>query len=37
VLNGIRTLTRHAEIRIDPKEKGRLLPSGRRAEQTAAA
>ena len=37
VLNGIRTLTRHAEIRIDPKEKSRLLPSGRRAEQTPAA
>jgi hypothetical protein len=37
VLNGIRTLTRHAEIRIDPKEKSRLLPSGRRAERTAAA
>ena len=36
VLNGIRTLTRHAEIRIDPKQKNRLLPSGRRAEQTAA-
>ena len=36
VLNGIRTLTRHAEIRIDPKEKSRLLPSGRRAEQTPA-
>ena len=37
VLNGIRTLTRHAAIRIDPKEKSRLLPSGRRAEQTPAA
>ena len=37
VLNGIRTLTRHAEIRIDPKEKSCLLPSGRRAEQTPAA
>jgi hypothetical protein len=37
VLNGIRTLTRHAEIRIDPKEKSRLLPSKGRAEQTAAA
>ena len=37
VLNGIRTLMRHAEIRIDPKEKSRLLPSGRRAEQTPAA
>ena len=37
VLNGIRTLTRHAEIRIDPKEKSRLLPSKLRAEQTAAA
>jgi hypothetical protein len=37
VLNGIRTLTRHAEIRIDPKQKNRLLPSGRRPEQTAAA
>jgi hypothetical protein len=36
VLNGIRTLTRHAEIRIDPKEKSRLLPSERRAGQTAA-
>jgi hypothetical protein len=37
VLNGIRTLTRQAEIRIDPKEKSRLLPSEIRAEQTAAA
>jgi hypothetical protein len=37
VLNGIRTLTRHAEIRIDPKEKSRLLSSEIRAEQTAAA
>ena len=36
VLNGIRTLTRHAEIRIDPKEKSRLLPSKLRAEQTPA-
>jgi hypothetical protein len=27
VLNGIRRLTRHAEIRIDPNEKSRLLPS----------
>src|SRR5918996_1033832 len=27
VLNGIRTLTRQAAIRVDPKEKSRLLPS----------
>jgi hypothetical protein len=27
VLNGIRRMTRHAEIRIDPAEKSRLLPS----------
>ena len=37
VHNGIRTLTRHAEIRIDPKEKSRLLPSEPRPEQTPAS
>jgi hypothetical protein len=36
VLNGIRTLTRQAAIRVDPKEKGRLLPSEARIEQTPA-
>jgi hypothetical protein len=37
VLNGIRRLTRHAEIRIDPKEKSRLLPSGLLAKQRVTA
>jgi hypothetical protein len=36
VHNGIRTLTRQSEIRIDPKEKSRLLPSEQRPEQTPA-
>lgn len=36
VLNGIRTLTRQSAIRIDPKEKSRLLPSEARIEQTPA-
>jgi hypothetical protein len=36
VLNGIRTLTRQAAIRVDPKEKSRLLPSEPRIEQTPA-
>ena len=36
VLNGIRTLTRQAAIRVDPKEKSRLLPSEARIEQTSA-
>lgn len=36
VLNGIRMLTRHAEILIDPKEKSRLLPSERPTEQMPA-
>ena len=36
VLNGIRTLTQRAEIRVDPDEKSRLLPSEAPAEQTPA-
>jgi hypothetical protein len=36
VHNGIRTLTRHAEIRVDPKETNRLLPSEGRTEQPSA-
>jgi hypothetical protein len=36
VLNGIRTLTQRAEIRVDPEEKSRLLPSERPTEQMAA-
>ena len=36
VLNGIRTLTRQAAIRVDPEEKSRLLPSEPRIEQTPA-
>jgi hypothetical protein len=36
VLNGIRTLTRQAAIRVDPNEKSRLLPSKARIEQTPA-
>jgi hypothetical protein len=31
VLNGIRTLTQRAEIRIDPEEKSRLIPSEEQA------
>jgi hypothetical protein len=33
VHNGIRTLTRHAEIRVDPKETSRLLPAEARRER----
>jgi hypothetical protein len=36
VLNGIRTLTRRAEIRVDPEEKSRLLPSEAPTKQTPA-
>jgi hypothetical protein len=36
VHNGIRTLIRPAEIRVDPEKKSRLLPSGPRSEQTPA-
>ena len=36
MLNGIRTLTRQAAIRVDPNEKSRLLPSKARIEQTPA-
>jgi flagellar biosynthesis/type III secretory pathway protein FliH len=36
VLNGIRTLTQRAEIRVDPEDKSRLLPSEPRREQTPA-
>jgi hypothetical protein len=36
VHNGIRTLIRRAEIRVDPEEKSRLLPSGPQSEQTPA-
>jgi hypothetical protein len=36
VLNGIRTLTQRAEIRVDPEEKSRLLPSERPTEQMPA-
>ena len=37
VHNGIRTLTRQSEIRVDPKDKRRLLPSEPRSEQTLAS
>ena len=37
VHNGIRTLTRRAEIRVDPEEKSRLLPSEARTEQPPAS
>jgi hypothetical protein len=37
VLNGIRTLTRRGEIRVDPKENNRLLPSEARTEQASAS
>jgi hypothetical protein len=37
VHNGIRTLIRRSEIRVDPEEKSRLLPSEPRAEQTPAS
>jgi hypothetical protein len=37
VLNGIRTLTQRAEIRVDPEEKSRLLPSEAPAEQMPAS
>jgi hypothetical protein len=33
VHNGIRTLIRRAEIRVDSKENSRLLPSEARSEQ----
>ena len=36
VLNGIRTLTQRAEIRVDPEEKSRLLPSEQPTEQMPA-
>ena len=36
VHNGIRTLTRHAEIRVDPKETSRLLPSEARTERQSS-
>ncbi len=36
VHNGIRTLIRHAEIRVDPKETSRLLPAEARKEQPLA-
>jgi hypothetical protein len=34
--NGIRTLIRHAEIRVDPKETSRLLPVEARTERQSA-
>jgi hypothetical protein len=37
VHNGIRTLTRRAEIRVDPKETSRLLASEARSEQPSAS
>ena len=37
VLNGIRTLTRRGDIRVDPKENNRLLPSEARTEQASAS
>jgi hypothetical protein len=37
VLNGIRTLTQRAEIRVDPEEKSRLLPSDEPTEQPSAS
>ena len=37
VLNGIRTLTQRAEIRVDPEEKSRLLPSEAPTEQPSAS
>jgi hypothetical protein len=37
VHNGIRTLIRRAEIRVDPKETSRLLPSEARREQPSAS
>jgi hypothetical protein len=37
VHNGIRTLIRRAEIRVDPKETGRLLPAETRTEQRSAS
>jgi hypothetical protein len=37
VLNGIRTLTQRAEIRVDPEEKSRLLPSEASTEQPSAS
>jgi hypothetical protein len=37
VLNGIRTLTQRAEIRVDPEEKSRLLPSEGLPEQMPAS
>jgi hypothetical protein len=37
VLNGIRTLSQRAEIRVDPEEKSRLLPSEAPTEQPSAS
>jgi hypothetical protein len=37
VLNGIRTLTQRAEIRVDPEEKSRLLPSEAPTDQPSAS
>jgi hypothetical protein len=37
VHNGIRTLIRHAEIRVDPKETSRLLPAEARRERPSAS
>ena len=37
VLNGIRTLTQRAEIRVHPEEKSRLLPSEAPTEQPSAS
>jgi hypothetical protein len=37
VLNGIRTLNRRGQIRVDPQEKSRLLPSAAQTVQTPAS
>jgi hypothetical protein len=37
VHNGIRTLIRRAEIRVDPKETSRLLPAEARRERPSAS
>ena len=37
VLNGIRTLNRRGQIRVDPQENSRLLPSEAQPAQTSAS
>ena len=37
LLNGIRTLTQRGEVRVDPEERGRLLPAGAPSEAAVAS